>query len=185
MDDRKGNSPEDQCFWTYSPKIISDPPLDTHLPEKQQKKLCSEWINHSDYEEPCKAVFDLSACMAVEYKMKDDPHGVRLSVMIRKVGLCEREMAISINMPARTKRSTKCLCTSLPSLECCWHLVQTGLCTSLLVLLFGTGKPGLWVKTNSTSSCINKNLISLSDTVHAWLVLAYGYYCIHYVSCIL
>ena len=47
-------------------------------------------INHSGYEEPCKADVDLNACTAVEYKKKDDAHSVRLSVMIRKVGLYKK-----------------------------------------------------------------------------------------------
>ena len=47
-------------------------------------------INHSGYEEPCKADVDLNACTAVEYKKKDGAHSVRSSVMIRKVGLCKK-----------------------------------------------------------------------------------------------
>ena len=146
VDDQKGNSPADQCFWAYSPKIISDPPLDTYLPQKQKTSTTVTMTN------PAKLLLTSihAQLLSIKWKMIPTVWGC---VMIKKVALCNKEMAWSTNTPAQTERSTKvCAQPSLVLLrpcsdcslictlrvQCCWHLVQIALCTSLLVLLFGT-----------------------------------------------
>ena len=145
----KGNSPEDQQFWTHPPKIITC--SDTqHTPSTRKKiYLCMQckWINHSDNEEIMRSpVVALNACTAVEYKKMLTVWGcLWWYATCNKIKMT----AWSTNMPTWTKRSTKCLCTMQSTILRVYSVAEilfrlAALCTFLLVLLFDTHLQGEW-----------------------------------------